>query len=106
MLNSVTRTSVYAIIFAAALIGAGCRQADGPLPPVTSSVWNELGDIGKDLWNVGIDNPDGPNDLSDDISHYAEGTSGGQAAAKELSRRLTTALAGKKFKLAQAAPVA
>ena len=101
-----TRQFVYAFIAASALAGAGCRQADGPLPPVTSSVSNELGDIGKDLWNVGNDNADGPKDLSDDLSHYAQGSNGGEAAAKQLSQRVTSAIAGKKFKLAQSAPLA
>ena len=49
---------------------------------------------------------EGPKDLADDIGHYAEGTSGGQAAAAELSRRLGQALTGKTFTLAQALPLA
>jgi hypothetical protein len=95
-------------MFAAALVvGAGCRQADGPLPPATGSVPNELGDISKDIWNLGPGgNADGAKDLSDDITHYAQGTEGGEAAARELSNRLAAALKGKQFKLAAAAPVA
>jgi hypothetical protein len=106
MLTSVTRTLVYSIVFAAALTSAGCRQADGPLPPATGGVPNELGDISRDIWNLSRGEADGAKDLSDDISHYAQGTNGGEAAAQELSRRLADALKGKMFKLAQAMPVA
>ena len=106
MLNSVTRQIAYAIVFAAALQFAACRQADGPLPETTPSTANELGDISRDLQNLASGSPDGPKDLTDDIRHYAEGTSGGQAAAGELASRLGQALNGKSFKLAQAMPVA
>jgi len=98
-------------IFACALVIAacslaGCRQADGPMPPATEKVTNEIGDIGRDLRNVAGGDAEGPKDLSDDLSHYAEGTNGGPAAAAELSRRLGEALAGKSFDLAQALPIA
>jgi hypothetical protein len=106
MLASVRRHTFYAIIFAAAFTVAGCRQADGPMPPATGTVPNELGDISRDLQNLVSGNSDGPKDLSDDISHYAQGTDGGEVAARELSRRLGQALTGKSFKLAQAMPVA
>jgi hypothetical protein len=102
----VTRHIAYAIIAAAAISIAACRQADGQLPPATGTVPNELGDISRDLQNLASGGPDGPKDLSDDLSHYAEGTNGGQAAAAELSARLGQALTGKTFKLAQALPVA
>jgi len=106
MLNSVTRHIAYAIILAATLGFAACRQADGPMPEASGTTANELGDISRDLQNLAGGDPAGPKDLSDDISHYAEGTNGGQAAAAELSRRLGQALTGKTFKLAQATPVA
>ncbi len=85
---------------------AACRPADGQLPPATGTVPNALGDISRDLQNLASGKPEGPKDLSDDISHYAQGTTGGEAAAVELSRRLGEALTGKTFKLAQALPVA
>ena len=106
MLNPVKRQIACAVILAASFQCAACRQADGPMPETTASTPNELGDIGRDLQNLASGDPSGPADLSDDISHYAEGTSGGQAAATELSRRLGAALTGKTFKLAQAMPVA
>jgi hypothetical protein len=102
----VTRQIAFAIVFAAALQFAACRQADGPLPETTASTANELGDLTRDLQNVSTGDPEGPKDLTDDIIHYAGSTSGRQAAAVELSRRLGEALAGKSFKLAQAMPVA
>lgn len=91
---------------AAALQFAACRQADGPLPESTASTPNELGDISRDLANVANGDPSGTKDLTDDISHYAQGTTGGEAAAAELSRRLSAAVMGKKFTLVQAMPVA
>ena len=76
------------------------------MPEATESVANELGDISRDLQNVAYQSPSGAQDLSEDISHYAQGTNGGEAAAQELARRLGQALSGKMFKLAQAMPVA
>ena len=76
------------------------------MPDASGTIANELGDISRDLQNLAGGDPTGPKDLSDDISHYAQGTNGGEAAAAELSRRLGQALTGKTFKLAQAMPVA
>ena len=106
MLIPVKRYVAYALVVMFALSLGACRQADGPLPPATGSVPNELGDITRDLQNLANGGPDGPKDLTDDISHYAEGTDGGQVAAAELSRRLGQALTGKTFKLAEAMPLA
>ena len=106
MLIRVKRYSACGLVVFFALSLTACRQADGPLPPTTGTVPNELGDISRDLQSLASGSPDGPKDLADDISHYAEGTTGGQAAAAELSRRLGQALTGKTFKLAQAMPLA
>ena len=76
------------------------------MPQADESVSNELGDISRDLRNLASGNPDGPKDLGDDISHYAQGSTGGEAAARELSRRLGEALTGKMFALEQALPLA
>jgi hypothetical protein len=106
MLQSVTRKIAYACVFAAALHVAACRQADGPLPETTPETPNELGDISRDLQNLASGEPDGPKDLADDITDYAQGDKEGEVAAAELARRLGQALTGKSFKLAQAMPVA
>ena len=106
MLSPVTRQFGYALLFAAAMQFAACRQADGPMPETTPETSNELGDISRDLQNLASGNPDGPKDLSDDIGHFAQDSKNGQAAADELSRRLGQALTGKSFKLAQAMPLA
>jgi hypothetical protein len=76
------------------------------MPETTPETANQLGDISRDLQNLASGSPDGPKDLADDISHYAQDTNNGQAAAAELARRLGQALTGKTFKLAQAMPVA
>lgn len=104
--HSVIRKFFYVLVLVIALPLAACRQADGPMPEATESVANELGDISRDLQNVAYQNPSGAKDLSDDISHYAQGTNGGEAAAQELARRLAQAVSGKMFKIAQAVPVA
>jgi hypothetical protein len=106
MLSSVTRQIAYSFVFAAALHFAACRQADGPMPETTPETANELGDISRDLQNLATGKPDGPQDLADDISHYAQDDKDGESAAAELARRLGQALTGKSFKLAQAMPVA
>jgi hypothetical protein len=106
MLNSVLREICCASILILAVLISGCRQADGPTPEATESVANELGDISRDLQNVAYQNSTGVQDLTEDISHYAQGTNGGEAAAQELARRLGQALTGKMFKVAQAMPVA
>ena len=106
MLIRVKRYSAYALVVLVAFSIGACRQADGALPPATGTVPNELGDISRDLQNLASGSPDCPKDLGDDLSHYAEGTNGGAAAAAELSRRLGQALTGKTFKLADALPLA
>ena len=106
MLTSVPRQIAYAFVFAAVLHLAACRQADGPMPETTPDTANELGDISRDLQNLASGKPDGPQDLANDISHYADGDKDGEAAAAELARRLGEALTGKSFKLTQAMPVA
>jgi hypothetical protein len=106
MLSPVLRQICFVLILVVTVTLAACRQADGPMPEASESIANELGDISRDLQNVAYRNPTGVQDLNEDISHYAEGTNGGQAAAQELARRLGDALGGKMFKVAQAMPVA
>jgi hypothetical protein len=106
MLNGVTRKLAYAAAIVAVLQLAGCRQADGPMPETTPETANELGDISRDLQNLATGDAEGPKDLADDIGDYAQDTKNGQAAAQELSNRLGQALTGKKFKLAEAMPLA
>src|SRR5436190_19544024 len=101
-----TRQFSYAVVLACALQFAACRQADGPLPATTPDTSNELGDISRDMQSVAGGDAQAPKDLSDDITHYAQDTSGGQAAAAELSRRVAEALKGKNIKAGQAMPVA
>ena len=76
------------------------------MPEASETVANELGDISRDLQNVAYQSPSAAQDLTEDISHYAQGSNGGEAAAQELAQRLAQALAGKMFKVAQAMPVA
>jgi hypothetical protein len=105
MLIGMTRQFSYAVALVCALQFAACRQADGPLPATTPDTSNELGDISRDMQAVAGGDASGQKDLTDDIGHYAQETSGAAAAA-ELSRRIAEALKGKNIKAGQAMPVA
>ena len=82
MLISVTRQIGYAIILAAALSFAACRQADGPMPEASGTVANELGDISRDERNP----PLARKSLFDD-SHF-------HVATIQRNRAVGTALCG------------
>ena len=105
MLIRVKRHLAYAVVVSTTLSLTACRMADGPLPPATGDVPNEITEMSRDLWNVANHDPAALDDLLKDVTHYAEGT-GGQAAAADLSRRLAEAVAGKTFMPAEAVPLA
>jgi hypothetical protein len=94
------------LVVTVSLALVGCRQADGPLPSTGGTVPNELGDLGRDLQNLASGRPDGPQDLADDLAHYADNGAGGSATARELARLLGAALTGKTFTSAQALQLA
>jgi hypothetical protein len=106
MLMRVKRYLAYSLVIACALSLAGCRQADGALPPATGDVPNQLGDISRDLWNAANAKTGGLEDLTGDLSFFAQQTTGGEAATAELSKRLEQGLKGKTFMVADALPLA
>jgi hypothetical protein len=86
----------YALIVAAAVGLAGCRQADGPMPAMNPNIQGELEDVRHDLQNIATNrDPAGPKDLADDLRKYSDKRAA-HPAIDELSRKTATALPGKK----------
>ena len=79
------------------LIGAGCRQADGPMPTPSGDVPNRLGDISRDLMSVARGDQQAPSDLAEDLRVFVDGPDASTAAPAldELARRVSAVLAGK-----------
>ena len=90
------RPLAYALLIVTIPVFAGgCRQADGPVPTPSQTYQEELVDVARDLQNVASGrDPNGPNDLADDLRKYTE-----KPAAKplvdELSARTAKALQGR-----------
>ncbi|HXH23637.1 MAG TPA: hypothetical protein VNI78_00220 [Vicinamibacterales bacterium] len=80
------------LLLATALPLAGCRQADGPLPPEDGETPNRLADIARDLQNVAAGQSD--KELADDLVVFVEPPSA-EPAVRELSRRVSQALGGR-----------
>ena len=70
-----------ALVLAAAVGAAGCKQGDGPLPEKTGDVPNRLGDLHRDLQAIIGGDQRAIQDLSDDLVVFTEEPEG-QAAAK------------------------
>jgi hypothetical protein len=75
---------------------AGCRQPDGTMPPETGEVPNRLVDISRDLQSAAGGDTQAAQDLGDDLAVFV-GAPGakGEPETRELSRRVTSAIAGK-----------
>jgi hypothetical protein len=85
------------VLFLAIAAGAGCRQADGPMPTPAGEVPNRIGDISRDLTSVARGDAQAPQDLADDLRVFvddAQADAGG-TAVDELARRVSTVVAGK-----------
>jgi hypothetical protein len=78
------------------LLTAGCRQPDGTMPVETGEVPNRLVDISRDLQSAAAGDSQAAQDLGDDLAVFV-GAPGakGEAETRELSRRVTSAIAGK-----------
>ena len=78
------------------VVTAGCRQADGPLPDVsTPDRMADLGDVGKDLMAIQSGDAGAPKDFVDDISRFAQNKDA-EAATIELATRVAVAMKGAK----------
>ena len=80
-----------------ALLLAGCRQSDGPMPTPGAQAKEDLEDIRHDLEFIanGRD-PQAPEYLADDLRKYARRASA-VPAVDELSRRAATVIPGSKL---------
>jgi hypothetical protein len=80
-------------ICASVLVLVGCRQPDGEVPTPDAVAQEELGDVARDLQNIGnARDPEAPKDLAYDLRKYAQRSA--VPAVDELSRRTADALAG------------
>ena len=87
----------YLLIAVVAVLAAGCRQADGPIPAPNATVQEELVDVGRDLDDIATGrDPAGSKNLADDLRKYAR-RSTAVPAVDELSRRAAGAVAGTKL---------
>ncbi len=84
---------------------AGCRQASGPVPQPDANKQGDIDDVGKDLMNVVHRADNGAQELQGDLVKFAD-TPAGEAAARELSQRLSAAIAASKLTEAQAGEIA
>ena len=88
-------TPVLVVLTLAALAGAGCQQADGPIPVKNEEITNRIEDVAHDLANVAGGNAQAPGELTEDLVGFLEGGPS-RDAAQELGRRLSTAVANKR----------
>jgi hypothetical protein len=79
----------------ASLLGAGCRQPDGPLPPDNTEEEERRHDVSRDLQNIAGGDANGPQEFADDVQVWGTGDEGDWAPGDELARRVTAALKGK-----------
>jgi hypothetical protein len=79
---------------AAALLGGGCRQADGPLPTPTGEVPGRLIDLSRNLENIARGDAQAQTDLADDLYVFVD-RGDARPAIDELSRRTAGAISGK-----------
>jgi hypothetical protein len=81
------------LLLAVAVVIAGCRQADGPMPTPNESVQEDLSDVVRDLQNVAGENAQAPEELAEDLRKYAVRPAA-VPAVDELTRRTAAALSG------------
>jgi hypothetical protein len=88
------------IAAAAALVllcfAAACSQSDGPMPTPQEDTANRLHDIARDLQNIAGGDKEGPKDFQDDLLAFLD-SGEPHAQAQELSRRVSTSVAGKRM---------
>lgn len=86
---------LFAVVCAASLLGAGCRQPDGPLPVDNTEEEERRHDVSRDLQNIAGGDANGPQEFADDVQVWGTGDEGDWAPGDELARRVTAALKGK-----------
>jgi hypothetical protein len=90
----VNRRLFSALILFIAIVAAGCRQADGPMPQQGAETNNRLGDLSRDLLAVAGGEATATQDYVDDVKTFA---ANGQAeqAADRMGRKLADAVKGR-----------
>jgi hypothetical protein len=85
------RWIVYALVLAAAVSAAGCKQADGALPAKDNDVPNRLADLKRDLESVAAGDQTAVKDLTDDLMVFTDDPEG-QTATRALSTTVCSML--------------
>ena len=88
------RLTMCALVLAAAVGAAACKQGDGPLPEKSGDVPNRLGDLHRDLQAIIGGDQRAIQDLSDDLVVFTEEPEG-QAAAKAMATTVCSMLVNK-----------
>jgi hypothetical protein len=125
--NSSGRRGVHAgLLVALLLIGAGCRQADGPIPTPVDEQPNKIADLAKDLRNVASRQPEAESEMREDLDGFdatprpaplmrqlgdaliaaAEGSSLNDSQAEEVARLLFVLVTGEELNARQAEQIA
>ncbi len=106
-MRSASRRVARAAVTAMAVIalGAGCRQANGPVPEPDAHRQEDLVDIGRDLMNVKGHDRSAPKEFSDDLAKYSEKPPV-VSATRDLAQTVVTAVAGSKLTEGQAGELA
>lgn len=85
------RGIVYALVLAAAVSAASCKQGDGTLPAKSNDVPNRLADLKRDLESVVAGDQTAVQDLTDDLTVFTEDPEG-QTATRALSMTVSSML--------------
>ena len=105
-LSPVRRGSRWIVVAAmAAVLVAGCRQADGPIPVPIDEQPNKVEDIGGDLRGIARGEADAPGDLLADLDGL-DGTPRPASLLRDLSSAVTDSVRGTSLSDAQAQEVA
>ncbi len=84
------------------LSAAGCRQSDGPMPPIQSEVTNRLGDLSRDLQSAARGEAQAKADFADDLRVFAR-TPAGEKTVSAWGLKVADLVANNKKLTEQAA---
>ena len=96
-----SRLTCAVLLTGMALLGAGCRQADGPMPAPQGDAPNRIADISRDLRSVAGRDTQARQDLEDDLVTFVE-ESDLRPAVAALSAQTADLVTGKNLTEQQA----
>jgi hypothetical protein len=96
-----SRLTGAAVLVALALLGGGCRQADGEMPTPQGEMPNRIGDISRDLRSIAGGDAQARQDLSDDLVTFVE-EDDLHPALEELARQTAETINGRNLSEQQA----